>query len=71
MIFVGAVFALLVVDNRFMGVVLKLVLKTHNILENEFGFNLRWKGEIENILYWGSYSGGLFKARAGVLACQS
>ena len=63
-------FALHVVDNRFLDIVPKLMLKTHNTLENEFCFILRWKGEIENIRCWRSYSGGLFKERAGVLACQ-
>ena len=48
------------------------MLKTHNTLENEFGFILRWKGEIENMLWWRrSYSGGLFKERAVVLTCQN
>ena len=70
-IFVEAVFFLHVVDNWFLNIVLKHMLKTHNTLENEFGFILRWKGEIEKTLWWSSYSGGLFKERAGVLACQS
>jgi hypothetical protein len=66
------VFALHVVDILFLDIVLKLMLKTHNTLENEFGFILRWKSEIENIhvLCWRSYSGGMFKEQAGVLACQ-
>lgn len=63
-------FTLHMVDSRFLDFVLKLMLKTYNTLENEFGFILRWKGEIENILCWRSYSGGLFKERAGVLASQ-
>jgi len=55
------VFALHMVDSRFLDIVLKLMLKTHNTLENEFGFILRCKGEIENILCWRIYSGVLFK----------
>jgi len=69
--FVEAVYAVRMVDSRFLGTVLKLVLKIHSTLGDEFGFILWWKGEIENILCWRSCSDGLFKGRAGVLACHS
>jgi len=55
------VFALHVVDKGLLDVIIKLMLKTHNTLENEFGFILKWKSEMLNILCWRSYSGVLFK----------